>query len=86
MAERRGGEVSPGRRARYMVAHTDKNSQGGLEQLLRADPEIGLLNVVGPPARPDLYVVEMSSDRAERLRQEFGGQVTVEPDAPLTLS
>jgi hypothetical protein len=31
-------------------------------------------------------VLTMSPERADKLRQEFGGQIVVEPDADLTLN
>jgi hypothetical protein len=48
------------------------------------DPEIDLVNVLGPADRPHLLVIETTAERAEQLKHHAPGLI-VEPDAPLHL-
>ncbi|HSF31358.1 MAG TPA: hypothetical protein VLK82_12925 [Candidatus Tectomicrobia bacterium] len=48
------------------------------------DPEIDLVNVLGPADQPHLLVIETTPERAEQLKQHAPG-LLVEPDAPLRL-
>jgi hypothetical protein len=45
------------------------------------DPEIELLNVLGPADQPRLLVIETTAEREEQLKQQAPGLI-VEPDAP----
>lgn len=47
-------------------------------QTVQADPEIAVNEVQGDPAQPTLVVVEMTEDRANRLKTELGGNAIVE--------
>jgi|HubBroStandDraft_3_1064219.scaffolds.fasta_scaffold537053_1 hypothetical protein len=50
---------------------------------MRADADVQVVNVSGPPASPHRVVAQMADTKAEELRQRFGGRVTVEPNQPL---
>ncbi len=54
-----------------------------LAGVFAADPDIELVSVSGPPGRPELVVARTSPDRADLLRRALGGQLLVEPDAPI---
>jgi hypothetical protein len=69
-------------RERYIVGSAEPGLLSTLVEMLRADPQIDLLQVKGPADRPSLLVIETTADRAEQLKQQFHGLV-VEPDAPL---
>jgi hypothetical protein len=55
-----------------------------LAETLHADPEIDVVESRGPADRPSLFVVTMTTDRAEQLKHELGQGVVVEKDAPLS--
>jgi hypothetical protein len=69
-------------RERYMVGSAEPGLLSTLVGMLRADPQIDLLQVKGPADRPSMLVIETTADRAEQLKQQFRSLV-VEPDAPL---
>jgi hypothetical protein len=48
------------------------------------EPEIDLINVLGPADQPRLLVIETTAERVEQLKQQAPGLI-VEPDAPLHL-
>jgi hypothetical protein len=55
------------------------------------DPEIAVVDIIGPRERPHTAVVEISADKARLLEQHFrqtgtpAHQLTIEPDRPLSL-
>jgi len=55
-----------------------------LAEHCRLDPEIDLVNVLGPADQPHLLVIETTAERAEQLKQHTPGLI-VEPDTPLHL-
>jgi len=50
---------------------------------LQNDPEIAVAEVQGDPETPTLVVVEMTPERADRLKRELEGLAIVEPNLPL---
>ena len=62
-----------------------------LAQAFDADPEIALEGAVGGTLQgaivgtetPSALVAEMTPERADAVREEYAGQLVVEPDAPL---
>jgi hypothetical protein len=54
-----------------------------LAQAARADPELRLMSVSGPEQSPTRLVVEMTPERAQRLRAAYGSRLVIEPDEPL---
>ncbi len=55
-----------------------------LAERCRLDPEIELINVLGPADQPRLLVIETTAEHAEQLKQHTPGLI-VEPDTPLHL-
>jgi len=55
------------------------------------DPDIAVVEVLGPRDRPHTAVVEISADKAQQLDQHFrrtgtpSHQLIIEPDRPLSL-
>ncbi|TFW21314.1 hypothetical protein [Duganella callida] len=55
------------------------------------DPEIAVVDVIGPRDRPHTAVIEISADKARELDQYFQRtgtpthQLTIEPDRPLSM-
>jgi len=73
--------------ARYIVrAATDDAVLGAFVDGLGADPAVRLVDTIGPSAGPPhTAVVETDPGTAELLRQRNQNQLTIEPDAPLSL-
>jgi subtilisin len=78
-------------------ASTTPVDLSNVKRMIEADPDIELLSVIGDggsltplgstggSTEPKLLVVEMSSDRAENLKEDFGDAIIIEPNSPLTL-
>lgn len=55
------------------------------------DPDIKVIDIIGPRDRPHTAVVELSPDKAQLLEQHFrltgspAHQLTIEPDRPLSM-
>ncbi len=55
------------------------------------DPEIAVIDIIGPRDRPHTAVVELTADKARLLDQHFrltgtaAHQLTIEPDRPLSM-
>jgi hypothetical protein len=55
------------------------------------DPEIAVIDIIGPRDRPHTAVLELSADKARLLDQHFrltgtpAHQLTIEPDRPLSM-
>lgn len=79
---------APGPRARYLVG-PDATWPGApvslaiLANLLAEETGVAIRERQGPPAAPTLLAVEMTAERAARLRAEFRGRLIVEVDEPL---
>jgi len=71
-------------RQRYLVGNAPPHILSTLAERYRMDPEIAVVNVLGPADQPRLLVIETTAERAEQLKQHAPG-LTVEPDAPLHL-
>lgn len=55
---------------------------------LPGDPDIALVDTIGPTDRPHTAVIVTSPDKARALAQRFRGAnnlLTIEPDRPLSL-
>jgi len=54
---------------------------------IRNDPDMELVDMIGPAGQPHTAVVLMSDDTARTLQQRFHAthQLTIEPDRPLSL-
>jgi hypothetical protein len=78
-------------KSRFLV-HAARGSP--LKDFLAAaaiDPEIAVVDVIGPHGQPHTAVVEISAEKAQLLAQHFrltstpSHQLTIEPDRPLSL-
>lgn len=55
------------------------------------DPDISVLDIIGPRDRPHTALVELDPDKARQLDQHFrqtgspSHQLTIEPDRPLSM-
>ena len=55
------------------------------------DPDIAVIDIIGPRDRPHTAVVELTADKAQLLDQHFRltgtptHQLTIEPDRPLSM-
>lgn len=76
----------PGR-GRYLVSCTDSGRLSRFVTDARANPELLLLDTVGPPGAPHTAVYEMAHDMAAQLQKHFAasGELNIEPDRPLSL-
>lgn len=74
--------------SRYIVRATgDEQALVAFIATLGAEPDVQLVDTIGPSAGPPhTAVVETSAATAERLRQQTLHQLTIEPDQPLSLS
>lgn len=73
---------------RYMVRARDDN--GALTEFIRSlegDPDIELVDLIGPAGKPHTLVVAVQPDRAALLEERVraSGQLTLERDRPLSL-
>ena len=73
---------------RYLVSATD--GVAALQSFLASlasEPDIELLDVLGPPGSPHTAVIRTSGATARALTQRFDAthQLTIEPDQPLSL-
>lgn len=76
----------PGR-GRYIVRSGDSRTLAEFINGTEADPDIELLDLIGPAGEPHTAVVEMSHERAAAFAQQFrsSNQLTIEPDRPLSM-
>jgi len=77
-------------KARYMIHAADSDTPALAAALtaLVADPDVELLDTIGPNGQPHTAVVEISHDKALALQQDFrlrNQHLTIEPDRPLSL-
>jgi hypothetical protein len=72
---------------RYIIRSRDSMQLAELIRRIAADPEIMLIDTIGPPGAPHTCVVTMSPERAAALELQFRttNQFTIEPDRPLSL-
>jgi len=71
---------------RYVIRAEDEQRMTELMRAIQANPDIEILDEIGPKGRPHTLVTAMTEDSAETLRNRFDGQVIIELDRPLTLS
>jgi hypothetical protein len=76
-------------KGRFMISATD-DTAGALAEFVRAsqaDPDIALVDAIGPPGQPHTVVVDVTPDKARALAQRFrvSNQLLIEPDGPLSL-
>lgn len=76
----------PGR-GRYLVSCMDSGKLASFVSGTSGNPELRLLDTVGPPGAPHTAVFDMSHDKAAELQRHFaaGGELKIEPDQPLSM-
>ncbi|MES2740757.1 MAG: hypothetical protein V4754_07370 [Pseudomonadota bacterium] len=79
-------------KARFLVhAVTDGDPVRAFLDEAAADPDIAVVDTIGPRGQPHTVVVEISPDKALALAQRFRNsspptnQLTIEPDRPLSM-
>ncbi|GJI99820.1 hypothetical protein RugamoR64_03590 [Duganella rhizosphaerae] len=88
MLEAQGAQA---KKSRYLIHATDGAPLADFLALADVDPEINLVDVIGPRDQPHTAVVEISPDKARVLELHFRStatpshQLTIEPDQPLSL-
>lgn len=78
-------------KARFLVHSMGGTALGDFLALAETDPEIAVVDTIGPRDRPHTAVVEISPDKARVLDQHFRStstpshHLTIEPDRPLSM-
>lgn len=78
-------------KARYLIHASDGAPLADFLALADVDPEISVVDLIGPHDQPHTAVVEISPDKARVLDLHFRStstpshQLTIEPDQPLSL-
>jgi hypothetical protein len=72
---------------RYIVQSNDPAQLADFIQSVDADPDMQLLDAIGPANHRHTVVVAMSQEKAASLAQRLGPSTTlkIEPDSPLSL-
>ena len=72
---------------RYLVSSTRGDQLSAFLSELSADPELHLLDTLGPLNAPHTAVVEMPHAKASQLQQRFAaaGELHIEPDQQLKM-
>jgi hypothetical protein len=76
-------------KGRFMISAVDEADES-LAEFVRTshtDPDIALVDAIGPPGQPHTVVVDVTADKARALAQRFrvSNKLLIEPDGPLTL-
>lgn len=78
-------------KARFLIHAAGGAPLADFLALAEVDPEIDVVDVIGPSDQPHTAVVEISPDKARLLELHFRNtgkpsqQLTIEPDQPLSL-
>jgi hypothetical protein len=78
-------------KARFLVHAARGAPLNDFLAVASTDPEIAVVDVIGPRDQPHTAVVEISQDKARLLDQHFrrtgtpSHQLTIEPDRPLSM-
>jgi len=74
--------------ARYIVRSEDVGQLVEFLNDVKEDPNMELLDTIGPSGKPHTAVVVMNDEKATSLEQRFRAsknQLKIEPDRPLSL-
>ncbi len=76
----------PGR-GRYLISSTDGAQLARFMADASAHPDLKLQHTIGPTGAPHTAVYDMAHATAAQLARRFaaGGELTIEPDRPLSL-
>jgi hypothetical protein len=83
-------QVAPGK-ARFLIHAASGAPLTDFLALAAGDPEIAVVDTIGPNGQPHTAVVEISPDKARALALHFRSmsgpdhQLTIEPDRPLSM-
>lgn len=72
----------------YIIRATDPAALASFIREASVDPELTLIDQIGPAGQPHTVVVTMSSAKAAALEQRFSptsSPLKIEPDRPLSL-
>ncbi|MFT5532127.1 MAG: hypothetical protein ACI8WM_002714 [Burkholderiaceae bacterium] len=71
----------------YIIRSTDPAALTNFIHETSVDPELDLIDKIGPAGRPHTIVVAMSNAKAAALEQRFthASPLKIEPDRPLSL-
>lgn len=78
-------------KARYLVHVAEGTPMTDFLALAETDPEITVVDLIGPRGQPHTAVLEISAETANRLARQFrdasppSHQLTIEPDRPLSM-
>ena len=78
-------------KARYLVHAAYGAPLTDFLALAETDPDINVIDLIGPRGQPHTAVLEITSETARRLQQQFcyagapTHQLTIEPDRPLSM-
>lgn len=72
---------------RYIVHSKEPGQLAEFIRNIQTEPEVELLDTLGPSGQPHTVVVSMSHEKAQALEQQsdFSKHLTIEPDRPLSL-
>ena len=81
---------SPSPTGRYIVRSEDPVRLNDFIKTVNTDPQIELVDTIGPSGSPHTAVVTMSHDTARALQERFSNtkdskKLIIEPDRPLSL-
>ncbi len=76
----------PGR-GRYLIIANDSHRLQRFITEAQTDPELDLIDTIGPSGAPHTTVCEMTHNKAAALERDFQaeGALRIEPDRPLSL-
>ena len=83
-------QTAPGK-AKYLIHAASGTPLTDFLALAETDPEITVIDLIGPRGQPHTAVLEISEDTAQRLQRQFRDasapthQLTIEPDRPLSM-
>ena len=76
-------------RGRYIIrARGAPSALAAFIESIRGDPEIALVDTIGPPGQVHTAVIEIASDKALQFERRFihSDELIVERDQPLSMS
>lgn len=74
---------------RYIIrARGESSALAGFIESIRGDPEIALVDTIGPPGQVHTAVIEIAPDKALQFERRFihSDELIVERDQPLSMS
>src|SRR5438094_869691 len=69
---------------RFLITSPDPQTVAEVTRIIEADPNVKLVDRIGPENQPHTLVVEMTDEQADALKRRFAGLI-VEQDRPVSL-